>query len=267
VLDPAGERYAFAMQHQRECAACRRYVLSLRGLAVVLPPVLLPPGVIGGATGMGVGAGAGGGAGAAGGTAAGGAGGTWGFLGGSLGAKLAGGLAALGLAVGGAALAPADGGPGVAGARGEGAAAGTPGWASALGALAPAAGAQRQDTAGMWSAEPALGSAAPLAPATGATAPPRSGASHGDEVVGEEFGIEAVTLARTRRATAMGGPTRSGGEGAVMRAEPTSLDQMVGSRPATLSGASARVPGGAAPRSVAATAPHVGGGPGEFSFE
>ena len=38
ILDPQGERYRLALAHQRECPACRAYVLSLRGLAAVLPP-------------------------------------------------------------------------------------------------------------------------------------------------------------------------------------------------------------------------------------
>ncbi len=37
ILDPGGERYRLARLHQRECPACRAYVLSLRGLAAVLP--------------------------------------------------------------------------------------------------------------------------------------------------------------------------------------------------------------------------------------
>ena len=37
ILDPEGERYRLAMAHRRECPACRAYVLSLRGLAAVLP--------------------------------------------------------------------------------------------------------------------------------------------------------------------------------------------------------------------------------------
>ena len=41
ILDPAGERYALAMAHQRECPSCRAHVLSLRGLASVLPPLPL----------------------------------------------------------------------------------------------------------------------------------------------------------------------------------------------------------------------------------
>ncbi|HTU78155.1 MAG TPA: sigma-70 family RNA polymerase sigma factor [Solirubrobacteraceae bacterium] len=42
VLDPAGERYRLALAHSDRCPACRAYVVSLRGLAVALPPVFLP---------------------------------------------------------------------------------------------------------------------------------------------------------------------------------------------------------------------------------
>jgi DNA-directed RNA polymerase specialized sigma24 family protein len=63
ILDPDGERYALAVAHQRECPACRAHVLSLRGLAAVLPPLPLPlalgAGVAAGAGAGGVGAGAG----------------------------------------------------------------------------------------------------------------------------------------------------------------------------------------------------------------
>jgi len=93
IHDPDGERYRLAQQHRRECPACRAYVISLRGLAAVLPPLALPwaPGVagLGGALGGGGGASAGAagstGIGAAGGGAAGG----WLPLGGSLSVKLA----------------------------------------------------------------------------------------------------------------------------------------------------------------------------------
>jgi DNA-directed RNA polymerase specialized sigma24 family protein len=40
ILDPEGERYQLAVSHHSRCSACRAYVLSLRGLAAVLP---LPP--------------------------------------------------------------------------------------------------------------------------------------------------------------------------------------------------------------------------------
>jgi RNA polymerase sigma factor (sigma-70 family) len=111
ILDPGGERHQLAVAHQRECPACRRYVLSLRGLAAVLPP-LLPPGWLGFSSGAGAGAGAGAGVGAGTGTGAGAAvvsggsaaGVSWAPFAGSLGVKLAGGLAALGLAAGGAAV-------------------------------------------------------------------------------------------------------------------------------------------------------------------
>lgn len=63
ILDPGGERYRLALIHRDECPACRAYVLSLRGLAAVLPPV---PSLLHLAAGAGaiVGKGAGVGAGA-----------------------------------------------------------------------------------------------------------------------------------------------------------------------------------------------------------
>jgi DNA-directed RNA polymerase specialized sigma24 family protein len=78
ILDPDGERYRLARLHQRECPACRAYVLSLRGLAAVLPPLALPWGLVGAGAGVGSGAGSGVGAGGAAGTStgAGGAAGT-----------------------------------------------------------------------------------------------------------------------------------------------------------------------------------------------
>jgi len=53
VLDPAGERYRFALAHSEGCPACRAYVASLRGLAAVLPPVpaLAPMGLAASALG------------------------------------------------------------------------------------------------------------------------------------------------------------------------------------------------------------------------
>jgi RNA polymerase sigma factor (sigma-70 family) len=121
ILDPAGERYELAELHHSECPACRAYVLSLRGLAAVLPPLpstlvlLLGSGAAGGAAGSaatGVGGAAPAGSalatstlsasGAAGAGAVGG-GGWW--LAGSLGAKLAAGcLLALGVGAGCVAL-------------------------------------------------------------------------------------------------------------------------------------------------------------------
>ena len=50
VLDPAGERYRFALAHSEGCPACRAYVAPLRGLAAVLPvPALAPMGLAAGA--------------------------------------------------------------------------------------------------------------------------------------------------------------------------------------------------------------------------
>lgn len=99
ILDPGGERYRLARLHQRECPACRAYVLSLRGLAAVLPPLRLPwslgvqappaphTPVVGAKAGAGAGTvSASGAAGAAGAGSA--AGGGW-LLGGSVGTKLA----------------------------------------------------------------------------------------------------------------------------------------------------------------------------------
>jgi RNA polymerase sigma factor (sigma-70 family) len=133
ILDPGGERYRLAVMHRSECPACRAYVLSLRGLAAVLPPTFLPSGLCAavlarggaraaagagasssGASGAGA-SGAGGhlagtqGGGAVGAMSAaagtGGAGGGWLVAGGSLGAKLTVGcLLALGVGAGCVAL-------------------------------------------------------------------------------------------------------------------------------------------------------------------
>jgi DNA-directed RNA polymerase specialized sigma24 family protein len=114
ILDPDGERYALAMAHQRGCPACRAHVLSLRGLASVLPPLPLPlalgAGVAAGAGATGAGAGAGTGASVgtgvgATGAAGGAAGGGWLLAGGGVGAKLAVGcLVAVGVGAGCVAL-------------------------------------------------------------------------------------------------------------------------------------------------------------------
>jgi RNA polymerase sigma factor (sigma-70 family) len=92
ILDPRGERYRLARLHQRECPACRAYVLSLRGLAAVLPLPALPSSLgVGAVAGAGVGASTASGAGltSAGVAGAGGAGGGWLLTGGSVGTKLA----------------------------------------------------------------------------------------------------------------------------------------------------------------------------------
>ena len=107
ILELGGERHMLALMHHRNCPACRAYVASLRGLAALLPPIALPPGLLAAlAGGAGAAKGAAGGAGATGGAgaggagaaapggvaaagAAGGAGGGWVLVGGPLGAKLA----------------------------------------------------------------------------------------------------------------------------------------------------------------------------------
>jgi RNA polymerase sigma factor (sigma-70 family) len=62
VLDPEGQRHRIALAHRNACPSCRAYVLSLRGLASVLPPVFIPGLVaqlgLGGAAGAGTARGA-----------------------------------------------------------------------------------------------------------------------------------------------------------------------------------------------------------------
>ena len=45
VLDPVGERRQLAEAHLSHCPACRAHVQALRGLAAVLPPIVLAPGI------------------------------------------------------------------------------------------------------------------------------------------------------------------------------------------------------------------------------
>ncbi len=47
VLDPEGERYKLAVVHLNDCSGCRAYVRRLRGIAGVVPPIMLPFGVLG----------------------------------------------------------------------------------------------------------------------------------------------------------------------------------------------------------------------------
>ncbi|HTA12712.1 MAG TPA: sigma-70 family RNA polymerase sigma factor [Solirubrobacteraceae bacterium] len=125
VLDPDGERYQLALMHSSQCPSCRAYVVSLRGLAAALPPVLLPGslaaavlahvGQAGHAIAAGAGAAGSSAAGSAGsGTAAGGAGGSIGGGGAGAAAQagrgLGGGLSASGAGAAGAGGAAAGGG-------------------------------------------------------------------------------------------------------------------------------------------------------------
>jgi hypothetical protein len=104
VLAPGGERHRLALVHQRECPACRSYVAALRGVAIVLPPVLTPLWIGGGSLAAAGSAGSSC-AGAAGTGGAAGAGGGW--LGAPLAAKLAAGcLLAVGVGAGCVALVP-----------------------------------------------------------------------------------------------------------------------------------------------------------------
>jgi DNA-directed RNA polymerase specialized sigma24 family protein len=119
VLDPAGERHALAVAHCEECPACRAYVVSLRGLAAVLPPALSPFGLVahllGGGASVGgsaqaAGAGLAGGGSAVGGSAVGGSAvggsvvGGWALAGSSVGKLAVGCMLALSLSAGCVAL-------------------------------------------------------------------------------------------------------------------------------------------------------------------
>jgi DNA-directed RNA polymerase specialized sigma24 family protein len=122
ILDPEGERYRLAMAHRRECPACRAYVLSLRGLASVLPVPFLPgvlgAGALAGLAGAGVGAGSGAGAGA-------------GAVGAGAGAGTGAGSSAVGAGAGAGAGAQVGSGIGAlsaSGAAGAGAGAASGGW-------------------------------------------------------------------------------------------------------------------------------------------
>ena len=126
ILDPRGERYRLARAHQTACPSCRAYVLSLRGLAAVLPPV---PAMLHLALGAGVAAGAGAGAGAGGAGAGAGAGVSAGSGSGAASGAGAGATVQAGSGAGGAALSAS----GAAGAAGAGAAGG--GWWLAGGPL------------------------------------------------------------------------------------------------------------------------------------
>jgi DNA-directed RNA polymerase specialized sigma24 family protein len=131
ILDPGGERYRLALIHSSECPSCRAYVVSLRGLAAVLPPV---PALAHWALGAAIG---GAGASCGSGIAAGGhAGGGVGSCSSGAGSGTAGALAPAS-APGLGAAASASGGAGAAGAAGGGwlLAGGTVGTKLAVGCL------------------------------------------------------------------------------------------------------------------------------------
>ena len=122
ILDPEGERYRLAIAHRRECPACRAYVLSLRGLAAVLPVPFLPgvlgAGALAGLAGAGVGSGAGVGAGSGAGAGA-----------GAVGAGAGAGSGAAGAGAGaGAQVGSGIGALSASGAAGAGAGAASGGW-------------------------------------------------------------------------------------------------------------------------------------------
>jgi DNA-directed RNA polymerase specialized sigma24 family protein len=212
ILDPEGERYRLAMIHRSDCPACRAYVLSLRGLAALLPPVpalmhwALPAGAAAGTgaaaaagTSAGAGAGAGSGAGAgagvlapggpgvagavsaSAGAGAGAAGGSWLLAGGPVGAKLAVGcLLALGIGAGCAALTDRSEHPRAPAHRRE------------------SAGASQRLSAG--SAAGGLGGGADAARVDGAARATTSAALTPAEMASREFGPEQVRPAESRSA-------------------------------------------------------------------
>jgi DNA-directed RNA polymerase specialized sigma24 family protein len=217
ILDPDGDRYRLARAHRDECPACRAYVLSLRGLAVVLPPVLPPwplaAAVLGGAGTQAVGSaggtvGASGAAGTGGAASAGGAGaaaaGAPMLAGGSLAAKLvAGCLLALGAGVGCVALTSArahDGGPARPHASG-----GPRPIATVPSATAPRSAAPR--------------AAMTSAPGANAARPPLGGHSHAALATIREFRPEqagaprAAAPSQAVRGLAAGGAQREFGPG------------------------------------------------------
>ena len=130
ILDPAGERYQLAMAHKSECPACRAYILSLRGLAAVLPVPFLPgvlgAGALAGLAGAGAGVGSGVGAGTGAGAGGAGAAGT-GAAGAGAGAGAAGAGAGAGVGAG-AQVGSGVGALSASGAAGAGAGAAGGGW-------------------------------------------------------------------------------------------------------------------------------------------
>ncbi len=104
LLDPGGERYGLARAHHTACPSCRAYVLSLRGLAAVLPPVPAMLHLV-----LGAGAGAAAGSGAAAGVSAGSGSGAAGGAGAGAGVQAGSGAGGAALSASGAAGAGAAG--------------------------------------------------------------------------------------------------------------------------------------------------------------
>jgi hypothetical protein len=243
ILDPGGERYRLALIHSSECPGCRAYVVSLRGLAAVLPPVpalvhWALGGAIGGAgasCGAGIGAGghAGGGVGSCSGAAgsggagalapaavpgvgsavsasgaAGAAGGGWLLAGGSVGTKLAVGcLLALGV---GASCAALTGQPAGVRASGHG---------HAAARAARSRGAALAD-ASTRESPPAGGLIAGALARAGASASSRATASVPSSPSGRasrEFGLEQATSPSAGRSPASRGRSLSAGAAPLAR--------------------------------------------------
>jgi len=274
VLARDGERYRLALIHNSECPACRAYVLALRGLAAVLPPV---PCLLHWALGAGAAAGTGAGAGAA---AMGAAAGPGTHAGAGAGVSPGGG-AGLG---GGVPGAPAVGAVSASGAAGASAAGG--GWLLAGGpvgaklavgcllALGVGAGCAVLTEKGELSRAPrprhaiahAAGPSTPGAPlqiAGGPSGGPGSGAARGlDGSSATAASSRAVSSAR--RASREFGPeqtTATGGESpeaagrqapAIAKAALGPARSSAGSEAAASGGAPAAPPGSAGARSARA---------------
>jgi RNA polymerase sigma factor (sigma-70 family) len=230
ILDPSGERYELAELHHNECPACRAYVLSLRGLAAVLPPVpstlvlLLGSGAAGGAAGSAAtsvgGAAPTGSAlatstlsasGAAGAGAVGG-GGWW--LAGSLGAKLAAGcLLALGVGAGCVALGVHPDGRGADGHRHRHASASARsnlrGRSGGVVKSAAASDALARESGTIVQTQPVAAPVAPSAQAAREFGPEQAGGSGGSGGAigsGRVSGRVVARAASVRRASAAGEP-------------------------------------------------------------
>ncbi len=256
VLDPDGERYRLALIHRSECPACRAYVVSLRGLAAVLPPVFLPWGLGAGAVlragahagaGLGVhagagakagagaqaGAGFGGSASASGAVSAGGAagvggaaGGSWLLAGGSLGTKLAVGCV-LALGVGAGCVALSEGPLKSPAHRHESARASRSG--AATGAVSGNAAVNADRLAGaLGGSRPADAAAGARAPAAGLTPAGRAarefglehGPAGGDAQSVSSTAGEALTARQASTGSSSAAPTSGGAPAAAPAGSP-----------------------------------------------
>ena len=190
ILDPDGERHRLALAHHSACPSCRAYVVSLRGLAATLPPVLLPGG-LGAALLAGAGAAHAGAAASANGSLGGGAGhGTGAQVGRGVGAQV-------GRGVGGGAL-PASGAAGAGGTAAGG------GWLLAGGPLGTKLAAGCLLALGVGAGCVALGEGSGRAPAPAVRHQSARAAGHQDQAAADRLPAGALkpALAATGRVPA-----------------------------------------------------------------